>query len=70
MRSRTLRLVMPSEGTSFPMPRQPQDPETEPHRRLVEPGRQLECEEDKGWFEEKPKRIAKAKLKSGPKKQS
>jgi len=52
------------------MPRQPQDPETEPHRRLVEPGRQLECEEDKGWFEEKPKRIAKAKLKSGPKKQS
>jgi hypothetical protein len=31
------------------------------HRRFIETARQLECDEDKGRFEEKLKRIATAK---------
>ena len=40
--------------------RQPEAP-SDQHRRFIETARRLECDEDKERFEEKPKRIAKAK---------
>jgi hypothetical protein len=42
----------------------PNDPKHQ-HERFIETARQLECDEDKGRFEEKLKRIATAKPKSG-----
>jgi len=37
------------------------------HERFIETARQLECDEDKKGFEEKLKRIARAKPKPGKK---
>lgn len=39
-------------------------PEQDQHRRFIETARALECDEDKERFEEKMKRIAKAKLRA------
>jgi hypothetical protein len=36
------------------------------HERFIEATRQLECDEDKEWFEAKLKRIATAKEKKVP----
>ncbi len=43
----------------------PRNP-TDQHKRFIETARALECDEDKERFEEKLKRIAKARPKSKP----